>query len=269
MNFFNALVLLILIQGLLGCVSNRCLNAGGYKTVIKHVDSGEKLTDFDDLPVRSYSGIQSANIVDENLSIRFIDKALFEEYTGPVINEVAIRSVAGCPDDIMNYGKVPDKSKMIKTGKSEWRASTVNHKILVSGLNKDYEFFTDRIIDLSFAILDSNLTTNTELKITCLDCNLSSYTPSISDTSLNTSVKINNDFRPVKTMLMKSAKYNQYLFEREEVKRQSDQKVLELKAERQKQGVILDEFKIKCQSLGFKVGSKDFGNCVLDLNDIK
>jgi hypothetical protein len=33
----------------------------------------------------------------------------------------------------------------------------------------------------------------------------------------------------------------------------------------QNQSVNLDEPKVKCKNLGFKEGSKDFGNCVLQL----
>ena len=33
--------------------------------------------------------------------------------------------------------------------------------------------------------------------------------------------------------------------------------------------VNLDEFKTQCQALGFKVGSADYGNCVLELNETK
>jgi hypothetical protein len=68
---------------------------------------------------------------------------------------------------------------------------------------------------------------------------------------------------------MESPKFHQYLIEKEDVARKEEQKALELKAEKQKQRTSLDDFKIKCQSLGFKVGSKDFGDCVLELNDIK
>ena len=31
----------------------------------------------------------------------------------------------------------------------------------------------------------------------------------------------------------------------------------------------LEEFKTQCNNLGFKVGTQDFGNCVLELNDSK
>jgi hypothetical protein len=34
-------------------------------------------------------------------------------------------------------------------------------------------------------------------------------------------------------------------------------------------GVPLDDFENKCLTLNFKKGTKDFGNCVLKLNDIK
>ena len=34
-------------------------------------------------------------------------------------------------------------------------------------------------------------------------------------------------------------------------------------------GVNLEPFKTQCKQLGFKIGTTDFGNCVLELNDAK
>ena len=38
---------------------------------------------------------------------------------------------------------------------------------------------------------------------------------------------------------------------------------------KQNQSVNLEEFKVQCKALGFKVGTTDFGNCVLQLNEAK
>lgn len=220
---------------------------------------------FPNNPQKYLSGMYRVNLSAETLTIAFSNKGFFEEFSAPLIYDVKTQSVDGCKD-IWIQPKHPDQSLREKTGKTEWiEIPSVRHKIRISGFNQDYEFSTDEKIDLSFAILNSQLTKNTVLKIICLDCELPKSEKTSIDESLSTTLKLSHDFRLNKITLIKSEKYEQYLDKKDELVKKEEA----LKSERQKQGVILDDFKIKCQSLGFKVGSKDFGDCVLELNDIK
>lgn len=178
----------------------------------------------------------------------------------------------------------PDKTRKVKTGKSEWKAIQKSHRLLVSGFDKDYEFEVDaytspRVIDLSTAILNTELSKNTTLKVTCLDCDLLGSEEQNLHKDSKTNIALTHDFRSIKESLAESQKArhaDEESIKIEQVKRDNEESKLsalqakeDLKAEKQKQGVPLDGFKAQCKELGFKDGSTDFGNCVLQLNEDK
>ncbi len=282
------------------------------KEVIK-VETSEKSEFYELTPLKVFSGIESANLNKVYLTLKITDSGLFEQYSAPVVNStIQARYEAhpftgtftpvgifvwlfnpttmnaftfGCTESTF-LSSEPDKTRKVKTGKSEWKDIQKSHRILVSGFDKDYEFVLDdkgrekpSEIDLSSAISNTELTKNTTLKITCLDCDLlgSQEQNLYKDRKIN--VVLTHDFRPIKKSLAESQKASHAEEERikiVQVKRDKEESKLrelqakeDLKAERQKQGVPLDGFKAQCKELGFKVGSTDFGNCVLQLNDTK
>jgi len=280
--------------------------------VIK-VETSKKSEFYELTPSKVFSGIKSANLNNVYLTLTMTDSGLFEQYSAPVIdtmkqNQYEAHRFTGTftpigiivwlfnPKLMNDYtfgcttrnlmSTEPDTTRKVKTGKSEWRDVQKSHRILVSGFNKDYEFAVENKgrpnqveIDLSSAILNTELTKNTNLKVACLDCDLlgpeeqSIY----KDSKMN--ISLTHDFRSIKESLAESQKVRHAEEERikiEQVKRDIEESKLralqakeDLKSERQKQGVPLDGFKNQCKELGFKVGSTDFGNCVLQLNEIK
>ena len=198
----------------------------------------------------------------------------------------------GCTDkELVN--SEPDFAKKSKTGKSEWRDVKTSHKIRVSGFDKDYEFSVganDSKIDLSPAILNTKLTKNTNLTIQCVDCNLLGSEEQSLFPNAKTSIQLSNDFNPVKQFSMEAEKNRlaeeakkkieliarekeQEILVKKRAKEDEIRKALDAKAaleiERKKQELPLDEFKIQCEQLGFKVGTEKFGKCVLDLNETR
>ena len=161
---------------------------------------------------------------------------------------------------------VEDSVNKVKTGKSEWRDTHNAHKILISGFDKDYEFITStnpdpEEYDLSPYILNTDLTKNTTIKITCLDCDLLGQEEQALYKDAKKTVEITADFREIKATLLaeeKTKRIEQVRHEKEDLQRRKET-----------QGVPLNEFKAQCQALGFKVGSDDYGNCVLELNEAK
>lgn len=280
---------------------------------VVNVETSEKMEFYELTPIKVFSGIESANLNNVYLTLKITDKALFEQYSAPIINSMLQAQYEAHPftgtftpigifvwlfnptdmnaftfgcTEITLMSSDPDATKKVKTGKSEWKDIQKSHRILVSGFDKDYEFVLDdkgrekpSEIDLSSAISNTELTKNTTLKITCLDCDLlgSEEQNLYKDRKIN--VVLTHDFSPIKESLAESKKVRYAEEERikiVQVKRDKEESKLrelqakeDLKAERQKQGVPLDGFKAQCKELGFKVGSTDFGNCVLQLNDTK
>jgi len=280
------------------------------KEVIK-VETSEKMGFYETTPLKVFSGIESANLNKAHLTLKIIDTGLFEQYSAPVVNStIQARYEAhpftgtftpvgifvwlfnptamnaftfGCTESTF-LSSEPDKTRKIKTGKSEWKDIQKSHRILVSGFDKDYEFVLDdkgrtSEIDLSSAISNTELTKNTILKITCLDCDLLGSEEQNLYKDRKSNVVLTHDFRPIKASLTESQKVRYAEEERikiEQAKRNKEESNLrelqakeDLKVERQKQRVPLDAFKTQCKELGFKIGSTDFGNCVLQLNEAK
>jgi hypothetical protein len=164
-----------------------------------------------DYQERHFSGIEAVSLNGSKILLHLVDKSLYE----------------------------------VKAGKSEWRDTLRIHKILVSGLNKDYEFSKGYkgTIDLSPYILNTDLTKNTTIKITCLDCDSLGQEDQTLFKYVRRTVEVTADFSAIKADLIKIRK--------------------------ESQGVPLKEFKAQCQALGFKLGSTEYGNCVLELNEAK
>ena len=279
-------------------------------------------------PIKQFSGIVSAKKENTNLVLVMSDKTIYEEYSVPVINRLEnIRhephygigllsiwvpyfwlanpsamsdGVFGCIDHNIMSDEL-DLSRIVKTGKSEWRDVNKLHRFQVSGFDKEYEFertptsATDEIkIDLSDAIRNTDVSNNTTIKVTCLDCNLLGQEEQIQFKDVKKIVELSADFRDIKSTLVaeeKIKKIEQARLEKEaevnrikaENLRRIEQARLEKEAELQRMikekenlelkkeslGVPLNDFKIQCKELGFKEGTTDFGNCVLQLNEGK
>lgn len=177
-----------------------------------------------------------------------------------------------------------DSANKIKTGKTQWRETEKAHKFLVSGFNKDYIFDiymgsyerlplnNQALINLSEAILNTDFTKTTTIKITCLDCDLLGEEEQALYKDAKKTVEITSDFRAIKADLIVEAekkKVAQVKHDKEAAIQSVVQAKEDLQRKKEAQGVPLNEFKAQCQALGFKLGSTEYGNCVLELNDAK
>ena len=171
-----------------------------------------------------------------------------------------------------------DLTKKTKTGKTEWRDSPSPHTFLISGFDKDYErdgyHHTSQgvDIDISKAILNTDLTKKTTVKITCLDCDLLGPEEQNLYKDVKKTVEITADFREIKATLVAEEKTKEKLqaqLDKEAAIQRTIDKKEDLQRRKETQGVPLNKFKAQCTKLGFKVGTTDFGNCVLELNDSK
>ena len=190
---------------------------------------------------------------------------------------------SGCTDKSL-ISSNPDTTKKIKTGKAEWRETEKAHKFLVSEFNKDYIFDiymgsyerlplnNQALINLSEAILNTDFTKTTTIKITCLDCDLLGEEEQALYKDAKKTVEITADFRAIKADLIVEAekkKVAQVKHDKEVAIQRVVQAKEDLQRRKEAQGVPLNEFKAQCQELGFKLGSKEYGNCVLELNEAK
>jgi hypothetical protein len=261
-------------------------------------------------PSNVFSGIQSAQLNGSKLTLTLFNKNLFEEYSAPMVDTVRENTkvthplavffativtggtgwifwtkeytefVFGCTDKTL-VSSNPDTSRQTKTGKTEWRdAETPLSRIfLISGFDKDYErdgYYQKSQnqveIDLSTAILNTDLTKNTTIKISCLDCDLLGPEEQNIYKDVKKTVEITADFREIKATLVakeKTRKIEQDQRDKEAIIQRVIDEKEDLQRRKETQGVPLAEFKAQCQALGFKVGSADYGNCVLELNDSK
>ena len=186
------------------------------------------------------------------------DRHLFHEF----FEYYTWNSVFGCTKKILlDPDPDLDLNKKVKTGKSEWRDATKIHEVLISGFNRDYEYKGENNIDLTQAILTTNLTSTTTLKITCMDCDLLGPAEQKLYKDAKKTVELTYDFRPVKELLIKA--------EKEKAIQRELQEKENKKAEKERNGAPINRFKEQCMQLGFKAGTQDFGNCVLELNDAK
>lgn len=270
------------------------------KSFDKKVDTSDKTESFDLVPKKVFSGIEQVYSNGSKLTIKLIDKSLFKQYTIPkvlVIKENQYEAhpfrgflgtiifagtiwlfapqkysnfTFGCSEQVLITTQL-DQTRKTETGKSEWRNIQKAHQLLISGFNKDYEF-SEETIDLSNAILNTDLAKNTTLKITCLDCDLLDQEEQSLFKDAKKTIEITADFREIKATLVVEEKTKEIL-QTQLDKEAAIQRVIDEKDDLQRrketQGVPLSGFKAQCKMLGFKEGTQDFGNCVLELNDSK
>lgn len=199
-----------------------------------NVETSEKIEFYESTPLKVFSGIESAHLNKSSLNLTITDKGLFEQYSAPAIKPMIKAQYEAHPftgtftpvgifvwlfnPTMMNaftfgctettfLSPEPDKTRKVKTGKSEWKAIQKSHRILVSGFVKEYEVDVDsnisKVIDLSSAIASTELTENTILRITCLDCNLPGpQEQNYKDSKTN--IVLTHDFRPIKKSMAES-----------------------------------------------------------------
>jgi len=202
--------------------------------------TGKKSEFYELKPLKVFSGIDSANLTKNYLTIKITDKACFEQYSAPVVNTISQYKYEAHPFtgtftpvgmfvwllhpkemNAFTFGCIarggvssePDTTRKVKTGKSEWRNINNSHKILVSGFDKDYEFdvyvhTSPSVIDLSSAISNTELTKNTILKVACLDCDLLGAEEQNLYKGIKASVELDYDFRAVKALPVESVSKN-------------------------------------------------------------
>jgi hypothetical protein len=245
MTIFRASLLVLSTLSLIGCATTS--SEGKYTIVETKQKNYYEDSDPSD-PKKHFSSIESVSLNGSKIFLQLVDKSLYEEYSAPVITYLReVRNFIGHIEKTTTNPSV-DVTKEVKTGKSEWRniKRYQYHKFLISGFDKDYEFSVSSAqeeYDLSPYILNTNLIKNTTIKITCLDCVLQGQQEQSLYKEMKKTVEITADFRTIKANLIKIRK--------------------------ESQGVPLNEFKAQCQALGFKLGSTEYGNCVLELNDEK
>jgi len=282
------------------------------KTTDIKIDTLETKISYELTPKKVFSGIETVKLRDMTLTLSLVNKAYFEEYSTPVIDLIRVvhyedhpyRAIFGtiflagllwvvepdysdfafgCTNKTL-LSKEPDTTKKVRTGKSEWRDIESTQRFLVSGFNKDYVFDVymgsyerlplnnQALINLSTAIINTDLTNSTTIKITCLDCDLLGQEEQALYKDAKKTVEITSDFRAIKAdLIVETAKKK--VAQVKQDKEAAIQRVVQAKEDLQRkkeaQGVPLNEFKAQCQSLGFKLGSADYGNCVLELNEAK
>jgi hypothetical protein len=278
------------------------------------VETAKKTEFYEAKPSKIFSGITSVDLSGSSLNVTFFHQGLFEQYTAPVLDVMIERRSKSnsfgyaplpapllawvfTPEKMQNFTKgcterrflrtEPDETKKVKTGKSEWMdVSRRSHKILISGFDKDYEFSVNadtstKVIDLSSAILNTPLSKNTTLKVTCLDCDLLGTEEKNLYPNVKTDVALTHDFRATKLALSESQKIQESETKKAKFEQEKRNQEIAKKAQIQKTSSVLspvisinsdessishlEEIKEKCKDLGFKPQSEKFGKCVLEL----
>jgi hypothetical protein len=247
------------------------------------LETSKKSEFYELTPLKVFSGIESANLNKAYLTLKITDNALFEQYSAPVVNSTIQTQYEahpftgtftpigifvwlfnptemnaftfGCTESTF-LSSEPDKTRKVKTGKSEWRSIQKSHRIQVSGFDKDYEFIVDaapKIMDLSSAILSTKLPQNTTFRVTCLDCDLLGLEEQNLFKGSKTNIELTHDFRPIKESLTESKKIGH-------VEGASNQRT-ESKSKK-------EQPKETCtNALGFKINTKEFDDCFLRLTE--
>ncbi len=302
MKYFNALLTFLSITSLVGCASSirKCeyiIHEGEPKRSVIKVESkyGPNGVTEENIHAKHFSGIQNINLTDTSLVINFINRDYIQKYSTPQKDIISRTEWGAHPTGGMIGGTVflnflvePEKQRDFTFGcyeekflnyeyeldkrvpiSVEWRNTKEKHKILVSGLDKDYEFLTENSIDLRFAILNSNPTQNTTLKISCLDCQQQDDVDQSIFNFAKSSITLSYDFKNLKQKII-TAEEHRLAEGKQRAEKNAELEKLRLKAERLRLGgVPLDDFENKCLALEFKKGTKDFGDCVLKLNEMK
>ena len=266
MILFRALLIIILILPMFGCATNCDNLSAPYNFSYIDNRSPEKIELYEVNPSKVVSGILYAKLNRSKLivTVAVTNKQLFEQYSAPKINRFRSNdSTLGCTEKVF-WKSLPDLTRKIKTGKSEWRDVQKTHRILISGFDKDYEYlihWDDAEYDLSSFVLNTDFTKTTTIKLTCLDCELQGSEEQNKYKDLKKTVEITADFRAIKENFISAEKFK--LIEQNLNDKES------LKIRKQDQGLPLEGFKAQCKELGFKAGTTAFGNCVLELNEAK
>jgi hypothetical protein len=207
--------------------------------------TSEKEDIYDQTASKVFSGIKSANLNNSTLIVSLVNKGYFEQYSVPLVETIqqttydrhltraTIATIIyigipwlitdhfsdlafGCTEEKKLY-TTPDLAKKTKTGGAEWRDIQKSHKFIISGFDKDYELDASHqilqhqvAIDLSATILNSDLTENTSVKITCLDCDLLGPEEQSNYKDVKKIVEINADFRGIKASLDKKLESSQH-----------------------------------------------------------
>lgn len=164
MIFIKFLLISILIQNLIGCSTHNikgCPDANTInsetkfsKSLIK-TNTPEKAVIENNIYSKHSSGIHSAQFNDASLKLNMLDKDYIYSYKTSqlsVIERTTYQAYEECyKDKFVRNEPIYDVKEPIGY---EWRDTKSKHNILVSGFDKDYEFFTYGSMDLSFAILN-------------------------------------------------------------------------------------------------------------------
>jgi hypothetical protein len=156
-------------------------------------------------PLKIFSGIESVNLSGSSLRLTLLHKGLFS-------SKLIDNHTPECTE--RKSSNVESDEKKVKTEKLEWKYIKNSHMIQVSGFDKDYQFWVQNnneipkqeVIDLSSAILNTQLSKNTTLKITCLDCNLLGTEEQSRYPNIKMDVVLTHDFRATKLALSEAQK---------------------------------------------------------------
>jgi|GEM_PF-1928315 len=277
-------------------------------------EATSKKSDFYDLkPTKTFSGIQSAQLNGSTLTLKMVNNGLFEQFSAPIIDVIREVQYEAHPltgtftpvgsivwlfnQKLMNdytFGcterrflrSEPDETKKVQTGKSEWKDIQKDHKILITGFDKDYEFRVNadnstKVIDLNTAILNTPLSKNITFKVTCLDCDLSDIDEKTLYPNVKNEVVLTHDFRATKLALSESKRIREEETQKAKFEQEKRDREIAKQAQIQKTSSVLspansinsdessishlEEIKAKCKDLGFKPQSDKFGKCVLEL----
>lgn len=301
--------------------SNNELQKGGcgskprFETEKKY--TSETFDFIDPIPNRRLSAIKSAEVDGVLLVLRTVTKELFIEYRGPVVITVnktiydaspicsgivhaltlgmflvwkpidSAQIAAGCTDEEI-IKKEADGAKSVATGKVVWKDASANHKILVSGFAKDYEYevlFNESqgvdgvvTIDLSTAINQTNFEGVTNLFVKCTTCSFlgEAEQKELENASVNAS--INFDFRPIKQAKVLATAAIAATRKAEEDKKVADQRLVDeskrLDEDRRRMEVERiaregdgSEDDLACQKRKLKPSTSSYLNCRTSLVD--
>jgi hypothetical protein len=175
-------------------------------------DTGKKSTFYDEVPVKTFSSMESLSFENNKLTISFIEKKYLEEYVAPINNIILVKKrearpglgitagvgslglfpilgsnnfsevTFGCTDKELWKTEI-NKDKKLKTGNFEWKnnLNRLTHDIKIKVSDKEYEYVVQisknltTSIDMKSILSDLNLKNDTKLVVECFDCNLLSY----------------------------------------------------------------------------------------------
>lgn len=254
----------------------------------------EQKTFYSEKPSERYSGIKYAHINDSTMSIRLKSYGFFEEYVAPTYTEKKLVSYAGHPNKIVFFAgtivfaglpfilnpktwmenlvgwKEEISTEVLikkelgkKTGKSIWQETSGSNDISVNaGGNSRVIHSVDSYHEHDFAlksdILNGGRISHNIISVSCLNCDLRAAPSGLE--KLYDKIEFDIDLRELKKRLESEEKKEL------ESRLNSKKAETELGAPRvTDDSPSLKIIKTQCNDLGFKLGTKDFGNCVMQL----